>query len=55
VAKFELDASTDSGELHVDRDDITRPASGIRHIDQKVHGDGVRIDAHTVTGNITIR
>ena len=55
VAKFELDASTDSGELRVDRDDITRPASGIRHIDQKVNGDGKRIDAHTVTGNITIR
>jgi hypothetical protein len=55
AGKFELDASTGSGEIQVDRDDMTRPDSGARHFHQKVNGGDKRIAAHTVSGNIAIR
>jgi DUF4097 and DUF4098 domain-containing protein YvlB len=55
VSGFELDASTDSGEFQVDRDDIIRPVAATRHFHQVVNGAGKRIDARTVTGNIAIR
>ena len=55
LARFELDASTDSGELQVDRDDIAKPDSDTRQLHQEVNGGGKRIDVHTGSGRITIR
>ena len=54
AAKFELDASTNSGELQVHRDDITRPPSEVRHLHQQVNGGGKHIQAHTENGRIVI-
>lgn len=55
LAGFELDASTDSGELQVDRDDVAKPDSDTRQLHQKVNGGGKRIEVHTGSGRITIR
>ena len=53
--KAELNASTDSGEFQLDRDDITKPDAGSHHFQQQVNGGGAHIDAHTVSGRIVIR
>jgi hypothetical protein len=55
VAKFELDASTTTGELQFDRDDITKPNPNVHRVRQKVNGGGKRIEVHTTTGRIVIR
>ena len=55
VAKFELDASTHSGQFQVDRDDISRPVSDPHHLRQKVNGGGKRIEVHTGSGRIVLR
>lgn len=55
VAKVELDASTETGQLQVDRDDIARPDSDLHHFRQKVNGGGKRIAVHTGSGRIVIR
>jgi hypothetical protein len=55
AVKIELDASTNSGEFQVDRDDIVRPDSDARHLHQKVNGGGARIGVHSVSGTIVIR
>jgi DUF4097 and DUF4098 domain-containing protein YvlB len=55
AAKFELDASTDSGGFQVDRDDIAKPDSDTRQLHQKINGGGKRIDVHTGSGRIAIR
>jgi DUF4097 and DUF4098 domain-containing protein YvlB len=53
--KAELDASTDSGEFQLDRDDIAKPHSDSHHFHQQVNGGAARIDAHTARGRIVIR
>lgn len=55
LAKFELDASTDSGELQSDREDITTSDSVARHLHVKLSGGGPHIDAHTSSGRVLIR
>ncbi len=55
LANFELDASTDSGELQSDREDITTSDSVARHLHVKLSGGGPHIDAHTSSGRILIR
>jgi len=55
AAKFEVDATTDSGEVLINRDDIERPNAGVRNLRQKVNGGGKRIEAHTESGKIVIR
>ena len=55
AAKFELDATTDSGNVLVDRDDIAKPDAAVPHVHQQVNGGGKRIDAHTNAGTIVIR
>jgi hypothetical protein len=54
AARFDLDASTNSGELQINRDDIARPLSDVRHFHQQVNGGGKRIQAHTGSGRIVI-
>lgn len=55
AANFEIDASTDSGEVRIERDDISRTANGLRRTIQQANGVGKRIKAQTETGNIVIR
>lgn len=55
ASKFAFDASTISGELQVDRDDIARPAARVRQFTQAVNGGGKQIQIHTESGAIVIR
>ncbi len=55
AVKIELEASTNSGEFQVDRDDIVRPDSDARRLHQKVNGGGARIGVHSGSGTIVIR
>jgi Putative adhesin len=55
AARFELDASTNTGELQVDRDDVGKPDAGLTHLHQTVNGGGKRIEVHTESGRIAIR
>jgi hypothetical protein len=55
AASFEVDATTNSGEFLIDRDDIEKPDPSVRHFRQTVNGGGKRIVAHTETGRIAIR
>jgi DUF4097 and DUF4098 domain-containing protein YvlB len=54
AVKFELDASTNSGEFQVNRDDLATPRSDVRHLHQQVNGGGKHIQAHTENGRIVI-
>jgi DUF4097 and DUF4098 domain-containing protein YvlB len=54
-AKFDLEASTTSGELQVDRDDIAKPPFNIRQLTQTVNGGGKRIQVRAGSGRIVIR
>src|SRR5215468_1405728 len=55
AARFEVDATTNSGEVLINRDDIERPNASVRNLRQKVNGGGNRIEAHTESGKIIIR
>jgi Putative adhesin len=55
VAKFELEASTKTGEFQIDRDDIAKPDAGSRRLHQELYGGGTRIEVHTESGKIAIR
>ena len=55
AAKLELDVSTTSGELQVDREDIGKPNSDPHHFYQTLNGGGKRIEVRTASGNIVIR
>jgi len=54
-AGFDLDASTDSGRLQFDRNDLTTLAVDARQSFQKVNGGGKKIEARTESGTIAIR
>jgi hypothetical protein len=54
-ARFEVDATTKSGEVLINRDDIERPNASVRNLRQKVNGGGKRIEARTESGKIVIR
>src|SRR5262249_33013393 len=54
-ARFEVDATTDSGEVLINRDDIERPNASVRNLRQKVNGGGKRIELHTESGKIVIK
>jgi hypothetical protein len=54
-AKFELEASTKTGELQFDRDDITRPDAKVLQFHQEINGGGRRIAVHTDGGRIKVR
>jgi hypothetical protein len=55
AAKLELDVSTASGELQVDREDIAKPNSDPHHFYWTLNGGGKRIEVRTVSGRIMIR
>ena len=51
----ELKASTDSGDLQVERDDILKDEKTPNSLDKRLGGGGQLIAAHTETGKIVIR
>lgn len=53
--KLALNASTETGEFQVERDDIAKPPANSRHLDQTLNGGTKRIDVHTESGSIVIR
>ena len=54
-ARFELEASTITGELEVDRDDIAKPTVNVRQLCQTINGGSKRIEVRTASGRIVIR
>ena len=54
-AKFELEASTKTGKLQFDRDDLHRPEMNTLKFHQAINGGGKQIAVHTESGSITIR
>jgi hypothetical protein len=54
AAKFEVDATTDSGSFLINRDDIENANVDSRHFSQKANGGGKRIAIHTGSGRIVI-
>jgi Putative adhesin len=54
VFKANLDASSDSGTLQLNRDDLPAPSDPL-HLLQKLNAGGPNIRAHTFTGKIVIR
>lgn len=54
-ARFEVDATTSSGELLINRDDIQKPLAKNRRLHQKVNGGGNQIEVQTDSGNIIFR
>ena len=55
AARFEVDATTNSGEVLINRDDMERPNASVRNLHQKVNGGGNRIEARTESGKIVIK
>ena len=55
ATKFDLDVSTDSGTLQLDRDDIAQPDSQARYFHQAISTGSQRIEAHTGSGRILVR
>jgi hypothetical protein len=55
TASFDLEASTDSGTLQMERDDIAKPESDAKSAHLQVNGGGRRVVAQTMSGRIVIR
>ena len=55
AAQLELDVSTTSGEVQVDREDIAKPNGDPHHFSQTLNGRGKRIEVRTESGSIVIR
>jgi DUF4097 and DUF4098 domain-containing protein YvlB len=55
AAKFEVEATTNFGEVVNDRDDIASTNGEVRHLHHKVNGGGKLIEMHTDSGRIVIR
>ena len=51
----DLLASTESGEIQFERDDLPKPLSDAHQISQRLNGGGKKIDLRTRTGRIVIR
>jgi DUF4097 and DUF4098 domain-containing protein YvlB len=54
-ARFEIDASTETGKFLIDLDGMTMPNSEVQQLRQDVHGGGKRIMVRTKSGSIIIR
>ena len=55
VLRLNLVASTDSGTFQIDRDDIVESVTDPHHLQQQIKGGGFAVEAHTGSGNISIR
>jgi hypothetical protein len=54
-AGFDLDASTASGTLQIEREDLPKPVEGARQVVQKVNAGGGKIEVRSGSGAIVIR
>ena len=54
-AGFDLEASTNSGALQMERDDVAKTESDARHVHFAVNGGGRHVVAQTLSGRIVIR
>lgn len=53
-AKFEVEASTDSGQINIEREDMQRPKEEeAHHLHQQVNGGGKHIVVHSSKGSIS--
>ena len=52
---FEIDATSKSGEVWINRDDVEKPAVAVHHFRQKVNGGGMQVEVRTDSGRIEIR
>jgi hypothetical protein len=55
AANFEVDATTNFGEVVNDRDDIASTSGEVRHLHRRVNGGGKLVEMHTDNGRIVIR
>ena len=53
-AKFDFDASSDSGGIDIEREDLQRPEGEVHRLHQQVNGGGTHITARSVKGTISI-
>ncbi len=53
-AKFDLDVTSNSGDISIERQDVARPGADTRQCKQSVNGGGKRIQARTASGTISI-
>lgn len=53
-AKFEVDASSESGEVSADREDMPKPQDEVHQLHQQVNGGGKHITARSSKGSIFI-
>jgi len=53
-AKFDIEASSDSGEIIANRDDMQTSEAEIHHLQKQVNGGGKHIVARSVKGSISI-
>lgn len=54
-AGFDLAASSESGKLQLEREDLPSLSADTHQVLEKIGGGGRRIEAHTKSGNISIR
>jgi hypothetical protein len=54
AARFDIDVSTNSGEVLINRDDLEKPAAGIHQFHQRVNGGGKHVVACTESGRVVI-
>ena len=54
IARFDLDVMTNSGELVIGRDDLSKPTAGVRQLNQRVNGGGKRIEVRSESGRIVV-
>jgi hypothetical protein len=52
VPGFDLDLMTNSGEVMIARDDLHKPAVGVRRLYHEANGAGKRIEVRTASGRI---
>jgi DUF4097 and DUF4098 domain-containing protein YvlB len=55
TANFELQASTNTGQLRLDREGLAGPDPAVTQFHQKINGGGTRIEVHTESGLIALR
>jgi Putative adhesin len=55
AARFEIDATSKSGEVWINRDDVEKPAVAVHHFRQKVNGGDMQAEVRTDSGRIDIR
>jgi hypothetical protein len=53
-AKLDIEASSESGEVNIERDDMQKPEGEVHQVHQQLNGGGKHIIARSVKGSISI-